>query len=66
MAPGRERDPTTVIIGIGELPIPTGNASAKAAETSRRERSRNANRRIAFRMVSNILKDQTAAKSFED
>ena len=66
MAPGRERGPTTVIIRIGELPMPTGNASAKAAETSKRERARNANRRIAFRMVSNILKDQTAANSFKD
>ena len=33
---------------------------------SRRERAKNANRRIAFRIVSNILKEQTAAKSFED
>ena len=38
MALGQERDPTTVIIGIGELPAPAGNASARAAEMSRRER----------------------------
>jgi len=66
MAPGREREPTTVVIGIGDLPLPGGNAAQRNAELARRERARNANRRIAFRMVANIFKDQTAAKSFED
>ena len=66
MAPGQRRDPTTVIIGIGELPMPAGNPNARAAKMSRRERAKNANRRTAFRMVTNILKDQTASKSFEE
>jgi len=66
MAPGREREPTTVVIGIGDLPRPAGNAAQRNAELARRERARNANRIIVFRMVANIFKDQTAAKSFED
>jgi len=67
MAPGRKREPTTVEIGIGELSPAARNANAGVTETNRRrERARNAYRRIAFRIVSNILKYQTAAKAFED
>lgn len=66
ITPGREREPTTVVIGIGDLPAPMGTVAQKAAKVVRRERAKNINRRIAFRMVANNFKNQTATKSFED
>ena len=32
MAPGRSREPTTVVIGVDELPEPTEIANARATE----------------------------------
>ena len=65
MAPGRSREPTTVVIGVDELPEPTGNVNARATERARRERAKNTNRRFTFRMVSNVLKCENAIKAFE-
>ena len=54
MAPGRTRKCSTATIGIGDLPEPTGNNAQREAEWRRRERSGNKNRRVAFRMVTNV------------
>ena len=54
------------IVGIGDLPPPTGIVAQRAAKVARRERAQNAKRRIAFRMVANVCKDQIATKSFKD
>ena len=61
IAPARTRHPSEAIIGIIELPLP---ARGRDGEEQRRERHRDINRRVAFRMAINVLKNRLAKKAF--
>ena len=60
IAPARTRHPSKAIIGIIELPL---SIRGRDDEEQRRERHRDINRRVAFRMAINVLKDRLAKKA---